>query len=151
MSVYERTSSMYLVLLLILSSKKWLTVVAIMYLRCCCLTLLERSRRTQRAEHQYVPRMQAFVLHGVSNDVQQRYMLIREVVDPAKWEAQQIGSGTHRWLHRYDYAKEPFRVVMKEFWPLHHLSRVTEHFIPTLLHENDGLILQVRLLDPCCC
>jgi mRNA-capping enzyme len=76
--------------------------------------------------------------------VQQRYMLIREVVDPVNWEAQQIASGARRWPHSYDYAKEPFRVVVKEFWALHHLPRVKKHFIPTLLHENDGLILQVR-------
>ena len=76
--------------------------------------------------------------------VQQRFMLIREVVDPMRWEATQIADAARGWPRRYGYAAQPFAVQLKEFWPLHRLARVQTHFVPTLLHENDGLILQVR-------
>ncbi len=46
----------------------------------------------------------------------------------------------------YDYAGEPFSVRCKDFWPLYHAHKVIHNMIPSLSHEADGLILQVRAL-----
>ena len=70
-------------------------------------------------------------------------MFINEVVGPCKWERKQIESAGSQWPHRYQYNKQPFSVRLKEFWPLHRLQHVLKTVIPSLQHENDGLILQV--------
>ena len=76
--------------------------------------------------------------------MQTRFTLIREVTDAWQWEAKQIADPAVKWPHRYEYAKQPFTVKLKEFWPLHRLMHVQKNVLPRLLHENDGFILQVR-------
>lgn len=59
-------------------------------------------------------------------------------------ESASAGPITRKWT--YDYDGEPFEVQGKTFWPLHELESCRKHFFKTLAHENDGLILQARLL-----
>lgn len=54
-------------------------------------------------------------------------------------------TGQHAYPARYDYRSEAFSVRRKEFWPLSRMSSLLDSFIPTLSHEADGLIFQVRL------
>ena len=79
--------------------------------------------------------------------VQQRYMLMDEVTRPRSEEAACMHRGG--WPHKYDYTAEPFRVLRKEFWPLHDHAQRQRHFLPTIRHENDGLILQARPPHAC--
>ena len=43
---------------------------------------------------------------------------------------------------RYDYSKEPIRVLRKEFWELPRTGWVASALMPTLAHECDGFIYQ---------
>ena len=83
--------------------------------------------------------------------LQQRFMFINEVVGPCKWERKQIESLNGQWPHRYNYSAQPFSVRLKEFWPLHRLQHVLKVVVPSLQHENDGLILQVRFTQSSAC
>ena len=75
-------------------------------------------------------------------------MLEKEVIEPrraerAEMERARTAARASAGL-RYDYASELFSARRKDFWPLYQSRTVLEKLIPTLCHESDGLIFQVK-------
>jgi hypothetical protein len=80
--------------------------------------------------------------------VQMRFTLMKEEVLGARnWEAKLSADRSNGWAPRYTYPDEPFRVKLKQFWPLHELENARKHVFTHLPHENDGLILQACFLS----
>ena len=75
--------------------------------------------------------------------MQKRFQLIdSEVVRPRAKEKLAYAQPSAKFV--YSYGEEPFSVRRKDFWRLSEAGTVLDRLIPSLSHESDGLILQVR-------
>ena len=71
-----------------------------------------------------------------------------KVIKPREMEkaaiAKSVASGQQRYPVHYEYYQELFGIRQKMFYPLDKAKSLLQDTIPTLSHESDGLIFQVR-------